>query len=59
MDNVNPYVVTVDRNGQQIFSYPGDPNGHVFAPSPAICIDTLNNKLWLKVDGLYSNTGWQ
>ena len=43
----------------RIFRYAGDPNGYVFAPSPAMCLDTVNRVTWWKLDGQQSNTGWE
>ena len=45
---------------QQVFKNAGDPNGVVSALStaPALCIDTTNNVIWSKTDGVVSNTGW-
>lgn len=43
---------------QQEYQWPGDPNGHVTAESPAFCNDTVNNIVWTKDDGITSNTGW-
>jgi len=37
----------------------GNPNGNVFANSPAVCFDTLNKIIWWKTDGNSSNTGWE
>lgn len=46
--------------GQQVYTNAGDPNGVVThnATTPALCIDTLNNIVWSKTDGVASDTGW-
>jgi hypothetical protein len=46
--------------GQQVYVNAGDPNGVVLhnATTPALCIDTSNNIVWTKTDGVASNTGW-
>lgn len=46
--------------GQQVYTNAGDPNGVVTHndTTPALCIDTSNNIVWSKTDGVASNTGW-
>lgn len=54
----------VERIIQQVYTYPGNPNGHV-PPSPAqyttlplICVDTVNEVNWIKDNGIADNLGW-
>lgn len=51
-------VQTTVTEAQRVYTYAGDPNGHITAPSPAVCLDTTNSILWWKNDGVTSNTGW-
>lgn len=43
----------------RVNTWPGDPNGHVLASSPAWCIDTVNNVVWVKDNGVTSTYGWE
>lgn len=45
---------------QQVYESAGNPNGVVSVTTtlPCICIDTTNGVLWVKTDGIISNTGW-
>lgn len=63
----NNTVIIVDGGGggpppapiQQFFVYTGEPNGAVSAgPLPAQCYDTVGKIVWIKDDGIASNTGW-
>lgn len=52
--------VSAGPAGQQVYTNAGEPNGVVThaATTPAMCIDTTNNVIWLKTDGVASSTGW-
>lgn len=43
---------------KEVHDWAGDPNGHVRSTSPAICLDTTSSVIWLKNDGVTSDTGW-
>lgn len=42
----------------EVYQSEGDPNGKVWAKSPAICLDRITKVIWWKTDGKESNKGW-